>query len=378
MSKKWLTIVVILILLGLAWPFLQQLAGFHPAPLVTGELSQITLPQGFHINYYAKEVHNARSMALSETGILYVGSRSEGKVYAVVDQDGDYQADRVITIAEHLNSPNGVALRQGDLYIAEISRILRIDNIDKVYDRSPNYTVVNDHFPTDAWHGWKFIRFGPDDKLYVPIGAPCNACEPGDPYASIMRMNPNGTALEIFARGIRNTVGFDWHPITDELWFTDNGRDWWGENRPPDELNNAPQQGMHFGYPYCHGMGAVDDEFNKEGNCQQYTTPEQALGPHVAALGMRFYTGSQFPKQYQNGIFIAEHGSWNRKVPIGYRVTFVALNATGPTSYEPFAQGWLHNDSASGRPVDVQQMTDGSLLVSDDAADAIYRIWYEP
>jgi glucose/arabinose dehydrogenase len=238
--------------------------------------------------------------------------------------------------------------------------------------------VVNESFPRDRHHGWKFIAFGPDGLLYVPVGAPCNICEREDErYASILRMKPDGTGLEVFARGIRNTVGFDWHPETKELWFTDNGRDMLGDDLPPDELNRAPQKGMHFGYPYCHGGTISDPEFGSKRKCDEFTPPAMNLGPHVAAIGMRFYTGSMFPKEYQNQIFIAEHGSWNRSKPIGYRITLVRLENNRAVKYETFAEGWLQGERAWGRPADVLVMPDGALLVSDDEADVIYRISYK-
>ncbi len=222
------------------------------------------------------------------------------------------------------------------------------------------------------------MRFGHDSKLYVPVGAPCNICEPDpDRYAVIMRLQPDGSGLETFARGVRNTVGFDWHPETRELWFTDNGRDWMGDERPPDELNRAPQPGLHFGFPYCHGGTIPDPEFGEKRACSEFTPPVQNLAPHVAALGMRFYTGSMFPTHYRQQIFIAEHGSWNRTVPIGYRVMLARLKDNQAVSYEPFAEGWLQDGRAWGRPVDVLVMPDGSLLVSDDRADVIYRIHYK-
>jgi glucose/arabinose dehydrogenase len=323
-------------------------------------------------------VDNARSMTLSPTGTLFVGTRSAGKVYAVVDRNGDFQADEVITLARGLISPNGVAFRDGTLYVAEVNRVIRFDNIERQLNNSSQPVVVNDTFPKDGHHGWKFIRFGPDGWLYVPVGAPCNICERNpDRYAVIMRMRPDGSSLETFARGIRNTVGFDWHPVTHELWFTDNGRDWLGDDQPPDELNHAPQLGLHFGFPYCHGGDLPDPDFGSKHNCSGFTPPVQKLGPHVAALGMRFYTGTMFPESYRQQIFIAEHGSWNRATPIGYRITLVRLDNNRAVSYEPFAEGWLHNGRPWGRPVDVLVMPDGSLLVSDDRADVIYRIRYK-
>jgi glucose/arabinose dehydrogenase/protein-S-isoprenylcysteine O-methyltransferase Ste14 len=348
-----------------------------PALKVSGlPLEKIKLPPGFQIDIYASGVRGARSMALGPGGVLFVGTRDEGKVYAILDRDGDQKADEIITIAMGLNTPNGVAYRDGSLYVAEISRILRFDNIaDRLYN-PPKPVLVNKTLPKDRSHGWKYIAFGPDGLLYVPVGAPCNVCEKKDGrYASIMRMKPDGKGLEIFASGVRNTVGFDWHPETKELWFTDNGRDWMGDDRPPDELNHAPQKGMHFGFPYCHG-DIHDSSYGKHRDCSQFTPPAIKLGPHVAALGMKFYTGEMFPAEYRNRIFIAEHGSWNRTRPIGYRITMVRLDNSRAVSYETFAEGWLEGMTAWGRPVDVLLMPDGALLVSDDRAGVIYRIHY--
>jgi glucose/arabinose dehydrogenase len=342
-------------------------------------LHLITLPPGFTISIYAHDVPNARSMVLGPPGTLFVGSRSAGNVYAIVDRDGDQQADEVITVAQGLNMPNGVAWREGALYVAEVNRILRFDNIAGQLQQPPPPVVVNEHFPSERHHGWKFIRFGPDDMLYVPVGAPCNVCQRADErYASLMRLHPDGTGLEVFAHGIRNSVGFDWHPVTHVLWFTDNGRDMLGDDAPPDELNRAPQPGLHFGFPYCHGGDLPDPEFGREHPCQAFTPPVQKLGPHVAALGMRFYTGTMFPQQYHQQIFIAEHGSWNRSEPIGYRVTTVQLNQDQTVRYDVFAAGWLQRGRSWGRPADVLVMPDGALLVSDDSANVIYRISYQP
>jgi glucose/arabinose dehydrogenase len=343
-------------------------------------LACIKLPAGFSIDYYAQNVGGARSMALSPNGTLFVGSRDAGKVYAVLDRNNDSKADDVIVIAQGLNSPNGVAFRNGSLYVAEISRVIRYDNIEAVLENPPAPVVVNNSFPSDQAHGWKYIKFGPDGKLYVPVGMPCNICnmEGVDArYGTIMRMEPDGSQLEIFARGIRNTVGFAWHPVTGELWFTDNGRDWLGNDIPPDELNRAPKIGMHFGFPYCHAGDIPDPEFGSLRNCSEFAPPEMKLGPHVAALGITFYTGAMFPAEYRNQIFIAEHGSWNREIPIGYRVSLVKLENGKAVSYEPFAEGWLQGLAAWGRPVDVLVMPDGALLVSDDKNNAIYRISYK-
>jgi len=346
--------------------------------VLSTDLSSIKLPAGFKIDVYAENVENARSMALSDNGILFVGTR-ESNLYAVVDDNKDFKADRVITIASGMNSPNGVAFRNGSLFVAEINRVLRYDNIENNLENPPDPVVVNDSFPSDTHHGWKFIRFGPDGKLYVPVGAPCNIClrDDDERYASIMRMNADGTGLEVFAHGIRNTVGFDWNPQDNVLWFTDNGRDWLGDNAPPDELNRAPEKGIHFGYPFVHGGEIRDPEFGESVDINKYTKPAIKLGPHVAALGMRFYTGDMFPAEYKNQIFIAEHGSWNRSSKIGYRIMLVNVDGNNAVSYEPFAEGWLQGESVSGRPVDVLVMHDGSLLVSDDYGGVIYRITYQ-
>lgn len=341
-------------------------------------LSQISLPAGFSIDIYAEGVENARSMALGSDGTLFVGSRSEGKVYAVKDVDGDYKADQVFTIDSGLYMPNGVAFRDGSLYVAEVNRILRYDFIEPRIDNPPEPVIVSNGFPSDRHHGWKFIRFGPDNKLYVPVGGPCNVCEQNDErYATIMRMNPDGTDLEVYVSGVRNTVGFDWSPGTQELWFTDNGRDMLGNDIPPDELNRVAQAGQHFGFPYHHGSNIPDPDFGGKRAKDTTVSPALELDPHVAAIGMRFYTGTMFPEEYRNQIFIAEHGSWNRDQKIGYRVMLVRLNGSDPVSYEPFIEGWLQGEDNWGRPADVLVMPDGSMLVSDDQAGLIYRVTYD-
>jgi glucose/arabinose dehydrogenase len=341
-------------------------------------LQKVKLPPGFSISLFSGDVPGARSLALSPGGVLYAGTRREGKVYALTDRNRDGRADRVFTIASGLQTPNGVAWRDGALYVAEISRVLRFDGIDGRLEDPPKPVVVTDAFPTDRHHGWKFIRFGPDGQLYIPVGAPCNVCDPENPiYSSITRISPRGGKPEIYARGIRNTVGFDWHPETRELWLTENGRDMMGDDVPPDTLLRAPKPGLHFGFPYCHAGSIPDPEFGKKRKCSEFTAPVQKLAPHTAALGMRFYTGTMFPAEYRNQIFIAEHGSWNRSTPIGYRVTLVRLRGNQAVSYEPFAEGWLEKDgNAWGRPVDVELVPGGALLVSDDEAGAIYRIAY--
>lgn len=347
-------------------------------------LDKLTLPEGFSIEVYAPDVPNARSMARSPSGVLFVSTRSAGEVYAVFDRDQNQEADEVITIASGLNMPNGVAVRDGALFVAEVNRILRYDDIETRLANPPAPVVVDDGFPTDRLHGWKFIRFGPDGRLYVPVGAPCNICDRTDEdsrYATITRMNPDGSEPEVYAHGIRNSVGFDWHPVTGDLWFTSNGRDHFGDDRPGDTLNHAPEIDMHFGYPFCHQGDIPDPEFGERRGCDEFTPPAHTLGPHVASLGIRFYTGSMFPAEYGNRIFIAEHGSWNRSPEAGhtgFRITVATLDGDEVTDYSVFAEGWLDPDNTSwGRPVDIEVMPDGALLVTDDTAGAIYRISYE-
>ena len=363
----------------LLWGCLLALTGAGAVAQTSLPLEQIKLPAGFSIALWAR-VDNARQMALGRTdangGTLFVGSMRAGRVHAL-RFDAAYRAQAPVVVASNLQMPVGVAYRDGSLYVSAVSRILRFDDIERRLDNPPPPALVTDRLPGETHHGWKFIAFGPDGKLYVPVGAPCNICEP-DPqrYANILRMNADGSAIETFARGVRNTVGFDWQPQTGELWFTDNGRDMLGDGVPPDELNHAPRAGMHFGYPYCHGGDLPDPEFGAKRGCQEFTAPVQKLGPHVAGLGMRFYTGTMFPAAYRQQVFIAEHGSWNRSKKIGYQISLVRLNNGRAVSYEPFASGWLQGESAWGRPADVLVLPDGSLLVSDDAAGAIYRITY--
>lgn len=368
------------------------------SPLEAGQpvaLERLTLPAGFSIEVYAEGLEHPRSMVRSPNGTLFVGSREDvqrlargaspeaGKVYAVVDTDQDHRADEIITIAEGLNAPNGVAFNDGALYVAEISRILRYDDIEAQLRNPPEPVVVIDTLPTDWMHGWKFIAFSPDGKLYVPVGAPCNVCdrEADEPrYSTILRMNPDGSELEIVARGVRNSVGFDFHPRTGELWFTNNGRDMLGDEGPPDTLNHVTETGQHFGFPFCHAGDLIDPEFGDARSCDEFRPPTRKLGPHVAALGMRFYTGQMFPERYHEQVFIAEHGSWNRSPDAGhtgYRLTVVDQSDEDGGSYEVFAEGWLTDDNIGwGRPVDVLVMPDGALLVSDDRLGVIYRISY--
>ncbi|WP_434735885.1 PQQ-dependent sugar dehydrogenase [Candidatus Accumulibacter meliphilus] len=348
-------------------------------------LQRIQLPPGFSIETWAR-VDNARQMALGRHdergGTLFVGSMQAGKVHAL-SFGADYQVQRVTLIASGLQRPVGVAYKDGSLYVSAVNRILRYDHVEQGRQdpaRPPEAVLVTDRLPTETHHGWKFIAFGPDGKLYVPVGAPCNICEP-DPrrYANILRMNDDGSCWETVVRGVRNSVGFDWQPQTGDLWFTDNGRDLLGDDLPPDELNHVARAGMHFGYPYCHGGDLPDPEFGARRRCDEFVAPAQKLAPHAAALGMRFYTGTMFPAQYHQQIFIAEHGSWNRSRKIGYRVTLVRLRGEQAIAYETFASGWLDaedGESVWGRPSDVLVLPDGSLLVADDHAGAIYRITY--
>lgn len=339
------------------------------------QLDAIALPPGFHIALYADSVPDARSLALGDSGTVFVGSR-EGTVHALIDRDRDGRADEVLVIASGLYMPNGVAVRDGALYVAEVGQIIRFDSIEHRLRTPPRPVVVLDGLPLEGMHGWKFIRFGPDGRLYVPVGAPCNICLSDDRrFASILSLTPDGQDLRFVAEGVRNTVGFDWDPATGDLWFTDNGRDWLGEDRPPDELNHVIAPGQHFGYPFCHGGDISDPEFGTQRPCSAFTPPAARLGAHVAALGMRFYTGAMFPPEYRGRIFIAEHGSWNRVIAAGYRMMTVRF-AEGKPVYEVFASGWSRLNRAWGRPVDVLQMPDGALLVSDDQAGAVYRITY--
>ncbi|WP_035881534.1 PQQ-dependent sugar dehydrogenase [Cupriavidus metallidurans] len=342
-------------------------------------IDEIRLPPGFKIEVLSDDLPGARAMTLSPKGTLFVGSRAEGKVYALESPLGPHPKTRVI--ASGLTMPVGVAFRDGALYASSTSRIVRLDNIEGRLDDPPRPVTISDKSPTETHHGWKFIAFGPDGYLYVPVGAPCNICAPDENrYANIMKMKPDGSDLRVVARGVRNTVGFDWHPVTHELWFTDNGRDWLGDDQPDDELNRLTREGEHFGFPYCHAGTIADPEFGKQRPCSAFIPPVAKLGPHVAALGMRFYTGTQFPPEYRkNNIFIAEHGSWNRSTAIGYRIARIVLDDDGRViRQEIFAEGWLRDGKAWGRPVDVQVASDGSLLVSDDKANAIYRIRYAP
>jgi glucose/arabinose dehydrogenase len=358
-----------------------------PAPLQAQTPNQWTVPAGFHVAVFADSVQNARAMTLGPRGTVFVGSMIAGKVYAVVDRNGDHKADRVVVIASGLNQPNGVAMHNGALYVATTSKILRFDDIERHLDSPPAPVVVRDSLPNpNAGHTWKFIAFGPDSLLYMSVGAPCNVCLSPPLVSTIVRMKPDGSGLEVFAAGVRNSVGFDWHPRTREMWFTDNGRDLLGDDVPSDELDVAWKPGMHFGFPYCHQGDVSDPEFGAQRACSTTEPPVLKLGAHVAALGFTFYTGDMFPASYRNAVIIAEHGSWNRSIPSGYRVVVAHTDGRRVTSQAPFLDGFMPGGApggrgatraALGRPVDVLQMPDGSILVSDDTGNRILRVSYQ-
>ena len=350
---------------------------------------QWVVPAGFQVTVFADSVENAREMALGPQGTVFVGSMRGGKVHAVIDRDGDHKADRVVLIASGLDQPNGVAVRNGALYVATASKILRFDDIERRLDSPPAPVVVRDSLPNpSAGHTWKFIAFGPDNLLYMSVGSPCNVCLSPPMVATILRMKPDGSNLEVFAEGVRNSVGFDWHPRSRELWFTDNGRDMLGDDVPNDELNVAWKPGLHFGFPFCHQGNVSDPEFGAQRACSTTEPPVQKLGAHVAALGFTFYTGNMFPASYKNAVIVAQHGSWNRSVPSGYRVMVAHTDGRRVTSYEPFVDGFMPGvrsslpggraaaTAAVGRPVDVMQMPDGSILISDDMGNRLLRVSY--
>ncbi|KAL6076356.1 Sorbosone dehydrogenase [Balamuthia mandrillaris] len=402
-SVGWRVIAAVQLVIFLVF-FVGAAKVFIPSFPASDVLQHVHLPPGFKAHLYAKDIPNARSMATGPKGTLFVGTRTLGKVYAILDRNQDYVPDEVKVIEEGLYMPNGVAFKDGALYLAEVDKIWRYDNIESsLLEGKPlQKTLLRDNLPNDSHHGWKFIRFGPDGLLYVPVGAPCNVCERDDPrYATIMTIDVSvpypgdNNSDTIFAYGIRNSVGFDWHPITQHLWFTENGRDFASEEYPPDELNHAPKRGLHFGYPYCFGYNVHDPETNPEENkkveCSlpAYQPSAKDLDPHVAALGVRFYQADMFPSAYKNVIFFAEHGSWNRKNPTGYRLLISRIpsvdysvnnsnNDNERPTYEEFATGFIDSKDGTvyGRPVDVHILPDGSMLVSDDFAGQIYRITY--
>jgi len=341
-------------------------------------LEKLQLPAGFSISIYADNVPNARSLVLGDSGVVYVGTRQQGSVYAIEDADDDGYAETRYVIASNLYMPNGVAYKEGDLYVAETHRIIRFNNIAQHLSQPPTPQVVYDQLPSDKYHGWKYLAFGRDNRLYTTVGVPCNICLPEqDIYSSLLRLNTDGSGFEILARGIRNSVGFDWHPVSYQLFFTDNGRDHLGDDLPADELNKWVQKGQHFGYPFCHGGDVLDPELAADKTCAQFTAPEWKFKAHLAPLGIRFYTGDQFPGEYKNQLFVAQHGSWNRSKPHGYRIVLVEFKNNKPVAERVFIDGWLLPDGkAWGRPTDMLQMRDGSLLIADDTLGVVYRVVY--
>ena len=338
-------------------------------------VAQLKAPKGFKIEVYASGIPNARSLRLGDKGTLFVGNRVLDKVYAVVDRDGKRT---VKVIASGMDRPNGLAFHDGTLYVAEGTKISKLEKIEDNLDNPPKPVVIYSDLPNQQSHGWKFIGIGPDNKLYVPVGAPCNICIPPEANAQLRRINLDGSGAEVVARGIRNTVGFDWNPATKELYFTDNGRDWLSEDLPNDELNRITKVGQHFGYPYCHQGDIPDSEYGWGRQCSEFTPPVALLGPHSASLGMRFYSGTMFPADYRGAIFVARHGSWNKTNKIGGDIVVVKLNKDGSVkSWEPFITGFIQNNDYIGRPVDVLPMKDGSLLIADDFAGAVYRVSYD-
>jgi glucose/arabinose dehydrogenase len=346
-----------------------------PAPKAAAEIpiGKIKVPPGFKAELWASGINNARVMVWGAKGTLFVSSRVAGNVYAIVDQGGQRVTK---TIAKGLNLPNGIAFRDGTLYVAEIHRITKMEGIEDKLDSPPEMKVVYDTLPKDAPHGWKYLAFGPDGKLYFNIGAPCNICIPPDTHANISRVNADGSGFEYWAHGVRNSVGFDWHPVTKELYFATHARDWLGEDVPSDRLDVAPKKGLHFGYPYCHQGDIPDPEFNMGRSCAEFAPPLIKTGPHVGGNGVMFYTGSMFPAEYKNRIFLAQRGAWNRTEKSGYKVMMVTLRPGDVPKYETFLEGFLDNNQPWGRPNYTVQMKDGSMLLSDDYAGAIYRISY--
>ncbi len=339
-------------------------------------LAKIKLPPGFRIDLYA-EVPAARSMAIGKPmGVVFVGSRQE-MVHAVIDRDKDRRADEVVKILDGLNVPNGMAFDAGFLYIAEQDKISKFAAPEFDIYKQFNLGPIYEGLPNEFLHGWRYIAIGPDRKLYVAVGAPCNICEPKGLEGTIIRMNLDGSGMEVYARGVRNSVGMDFHPKTGELFFTDNGADGLGDDEPPDELNHAPEPGMFFGYPYYAGGATRSPDFKDKTPPKDSVMPVVEFGAHHAPLGIHFYRGKMFPEEYRGDAFVAQHGSWNRSVPAGYRIMRVRFDDQGrPTGKEVFAEGWLQGEEAWGRPVDIKELADGSLLVSDDFAGAIYRISY--
>ena len=385
MKKLYIVLGIIAALL-LAGYFIKEKYSINPPiklkdiPLdsLAGKASALKIADGFKVEIFARDVKDARSMCLSPNHTLFVGNRDGDKVYALRDEDNDNVAEKKYVIYEGGNMPNGVAFKNGALYVAEVNRILKFENIEDSLNLKPKPKVIYDQYPTDKWHGWKYIAFGPDGKLYIPVGVPCNVCEDKNKvFGTMTRMNDDGTGMEIVHSGIRNTVGFTWHPDTKNLWFTDNGRDDFGDDRPNCELNHAKKDFQHFGFPYCHEGDIPDPEFGKGKNCDDYIKPVAKMGPHVAPLGIEYVRNSYFPSAFNDQFFIAKHGSWNRKEKIGYDIDMVKVDSLGNLiEKKTFISGWLSDDKKNvwGRPVDIEMWKDGSMLISDDYANCIYRV----
>jgi len=358
-----------------------NIAPMVPPPIATPSdklpLAKLKLPKNFNIEVYASEMVNARSLRISDKGTVFVSTRLSDTIYAVTNKNGKREVKPLVT---GLYRPNGIALHNGTLYIAELNKISKIDNVEDHLDDASKPTVIYDDLPSDEPHGWKFLTVGPDNKLYFNIGAPCNICMPPPTHAQIRRINLDGSGMEVVARGIRQVVGMDWHPLLNQLYFTENQRDWLSEDLPQDKLNRLAHPGQdNFGFPYCHQGDIADQQFGWGHSCDEFTKPIALLGPHSAPLGMRFYTGQMFPKEYRNAIFIARHGSWNKSKKIGGDIVVAKLNPDGTVkSIEPFITGFLENNNYVGRPVDIELMKDGSMLLSDDWNGAVYRITYGP
>ena len=342
-------------------------------------LKQLKLPQGFTISIFAKDLPNARTLALGDEGVIYIGTRQQGSIYAVQDSNNDGIADKKYILATDLYMPNGVAYKNNTLYVAQPDKIIRFNHITQSLAKPPKPQIVYDKLPSDKRHGWKYLRFGMDNKLYSAVGAPCNSCEPKkEIYGSLFRMNTDGSNFEIIASGVRNSVGFDWHPKTKALYFSDNGRDNLGDDTPPDELNLWTEKGQNFGFPYCYGDDIVDPELGKDKNCADFSSPVWKFKAHNAPLGIHFYQSSQFPEHYHHQLFVAQHGSWDRSTPDGYRIALVKFKQGKPVSEEVFISGWLTKDGkVLGRPTDILEIADGSLLIADDKRGVIYKVSYQ-
>lgn len=336
----------------------------------------LRVPPGFRVELWASGMPGVRAMTRTNSGKIYAGTRGIGRVYEITDAGGQ-RSSRVLV--DRLNQPAGVAYGNGSLYVMAIDKVLRYDGIDANPNVQPQDVTARFNLPPEQHHNWKYIAFGPDGKLYVPFGAPCNICVPGEPYAQIRRYNADGSNMEVIARGVRNTVGFAWHPVTREMWFTDHGRDWMGDDGPEDELNRLTRVGQNFGFPFCHANGIPDRDVRRDRPCDGVTMPVTTMGPHAAVMGAHFYTGSMFPAEYRNVLLVARKGSWNRTKKFGYDVVAVRTDANGGNArVEPFVTGFLDaaGDNFWGRPAYMLQLPDGSLLLSDEQMGAIYRISY--